>query len=87
MALEQAPARAAAVSRAANVVGTIRTIYDHIQRLEQARALYVAGTDATFNSAFNALFDVTERAEISAMITQLKGIADDWEVNHLWATS
>jgi hypothetical protein len=49
--------------------------------------VYQAGTDPTLNAAFNALFDAVERTEISAMITQLIAIADNWEVNHPWVTS
>lgn len=87
MAMDTAQARANAVGQAANVVGMLKTIAHSIQRLEQARALYVAGADPVFNAAFNALFDTSDRAEISAMITQLKAINDDWISNHPWATS
>ncbi len=82
MAYEQADQRIAAVARAANVRGRIRTIYADISDLAAVLALYQSGADPVFNAAFNVLFGAAERAEVATVIGQLRALKSDWEANH-----
>ena len=50
--------------------------------LRDALTLYQAGTDATFNAAFNSLFTPADRSELNTMITQLTTLITGWETNH-----
>ena len=82
MAFSTARDRIAAVERASNVLGQLRTAYTFGATLRDALALYQAGTDPAFNAAFNALFTQADRTELGAMINQLSTLMTDWETNH-----
>ncbi len=82
MAFGTAQQRIAAVERAGNVLGQLRTAYTFGAALRDALALYQAGTDPAFNAAFNALFTAQDRTELGTMINQLLTLVADWETNH-----
>ena len=64
----------------------LRTVHDFATTLQAAFALYQAGTDPTFNAAFNAIFTAGERSELGTMINQLIALCiTDWEANHAQA--
>lgn len=66
------------------LLGTIRTIHAHAAELKAARDLYVAGTNPTFNAAFDALFNTAaDRNEISTMIADVVALCiTNWEQSH-----
>ena len=83
MAFETADNRIAAVAKAGNLLGMLRTVHDFATTLQAAFALYQSGTDPTFNAAFNAVFSASDRQELGTMINQLTALAvTDWEANH-----
>jgi hypothetical protein len=83
MAFDTATTRITAVERAGNTLGQLRTVYTYAQRLRDAKALYLAGTDPVFNAAFEALFTGADRTELATMIDQLTALCiTDWEANH-----
>ncbi len=76
--------RAQAADVVRNLVGQLRTVHAAAVQLRDARALYLAGTDATFNAVFDQLISTAgDRTEISGVITQLTALViTDWEANH-----
>ena len=82
MAFATAQAKIDAVTQAGNVLGILRTVYQFSVQLQAALTLYEAGTDPTFNAAFNALFSAAERQELAAMIGDLSALVTGWQVNH-----
>ena len=82
MAFATAQARITAVEQAGNALGQLRTVYAFGVSLRDALTLYQAGTDATFNAAFNSLFTAQDRGELADMIADLTTLVADWETNH-----
>ena len=84
MSFTAARDRIAAVTKAGAVLGTIRTVHDTAVKLQAMLDLYQAGTDPTFNAAFNAIFNVAgDRSAIAEMIGELTALTiTDWETNH-----
>lgn len=87
MAFATAEQRIDAVSRAGNVLGMLRTVHNMAVRLQAMLTLYQAGTDPTFNAAFNVVFDAAaDRNEIGEMIGELTALCiTDWQINHATA--
>jgi hypothetical protein len=77
--------KANAVRRAMNVLAQVRSVYESGKLVQQALALYQAGTDPAFNAAINALFSSAERAELGVMLNQINTLITDWEANHMGA--
>jgi hypothetical protein len=83
MAFENAITKINAVTQAGQVLDTIRSVHSLTIRLQAALVLYQAGTDATFNAAFNAVFSGDELSELGGMISALMALTiTDWEANH-----
>jgi hypothetical protein len=83
MAFDTARARIEAVAKAGGTLDQIQSIYRTAKALQAKLALYQAGTDVTFNAAFNAVFDVVgDRNAIADMIGDLNALIADWESTH-----
>lgn len=84
MAFTDAAARLRAADNVRNVLGKIRTVHAMAIELRDVKALYLAGTNPTFNTVFDAIFDTAaDRAELGVMIDQLTALCvTDWEANH-----
>ena len=84
MSFATAQQRIDAVGQVGNILGKLRTIHQFAVELRDARALYLAGTDPTFNAAFDAVFNVAgDRSELASVIASLTALAvTDWEGQH-----
>lgn len=70
------------MGRAASVLPQLQQIYQQSQAVQGLITLYQAGTDPTFNNAVNTIFTPAERAQLSAMLTQLNTLVNNWTANH-----
>jgi hypothetical protein len=79
---DTAAATLQSVSQATGLLGGIRALYSQAKQMQTLLALYSAGTDAKFTTAVNTIYIAAERAELSAMLTQVNALVTDWETNH-----
>lgn len=84
MAWTDFQARSTATDRVKNIVHALQQVHAIAVNLRDARALYIAGTDPTFNQVFDALMHTAgDRSEVNGMIVQLTALAiTDWEAAH-----
>lgn len=84
MAWTDFQARSSATDRVKNIVHALQQVHVIAITLRDARALYQAGTDPTFNQVFDALIHTAgDRTEVNGMIVQLTALAlTDWETAH-----
>ena len=79
---DTASTKAASIKKAANILPNIQAAYESLKVVQSLLALYVAGTDATFNAVVNSLFTSAERAKLAAMGTGANTLVTDWETNY-----
>ena len=82
MAFETTESKISGAKKAINILGKIQTLYAYGKDVQEALALYQAGTDASYNAAVNALFTSGERTELLDMVTDIATLTTDWETNH-----
>lgn len=84
MAWTDFDARVNAVDRVRNIRHMLQQVRTIALVLRDAKALYAAGTDPTFNAVFNQLINTPgDRTEAGGMIDQLTALCvTDWEANH-----
>lgn len=70
------------VKAAQQLILDLRSIYQSSKLVQIKLALYQAGTDAVFNAAINALFNASERNDLSNMLTDINTLVTHWEANH-----
>lgn len=71
-----------AVHDANSIMPSIYSAYTQLKLIQALLARYVAGTDAPFIAAVNALFNASERVELNAMLVAIGPLVLDWETNH-----
>lgn len=79
---DNASAKEQSVRDANNLLAHLRGLYSSCKSAQALMARYQANTDPTFNGAVNSLFNASERAELSAMLTPINALVTDWEANH-----
>jgi hypothetical protein len=75
-------AKRQAVKRAMNLLDLVRGFYSQGKLIQEALALYQAGTDPAFNAAVNAIHDATQRQQHGQMLATVNTIITDREDNH-----
>lgn len=84
MSFTAAQQRIDAAQQVSNILGKLHTIHQFAVELRDARALYLAANDPTFNAVFETILNVAaDRTEISGMIVDLTALViTDWESLH-----
>lgn len=70
------------VSKAANVLNALRSVYSQAKTAQELITLYQSGANPAFNAAVDAIFTATQRAELSNMLGDVNALLADWEANH-----
>lgn len=82
MAFDQARSKSASLVHAADVLNSVKIAYVKMKDVAAIYDLYIAGTDATFNAAVNAIFNASDLAELAAIATHYRTWCTEIETNH-----
>lgn len=74
--------RMSSYGQAAALLPKLQQIYAHCQEVDDAITLYQSGSNVDFNQAIEAIFSVSERQELAAMLNNVRTLVDLWTAQH-----
>lgn len=74
--------RMSSYGQAAALLPKLQQIYIQCQEVDDAITLYNSGTNTDFNQAIEAIFSVSERQELAAMLNNVRTLVDLWAAQH-----
>ncbi len=71
-------AKAASIKKAANILPNVQAAFE----AEDLLALYMAGTDATYNAMVSSLFTGAERTKLAAIGNDATALRSSWQATY-----